>query len=88
MTVTLPPDLESCVAEKARAEGISPEAYVQRVIREATTRLPRKTVPLPVSPGRALGDLRREDLYDDPHLQPSGLRRLPWAAGSQTVEQR
>ena len=68
MTVTLPPELESRVAERARAEGISAEAYVERVIREATAEAPRKGgLPLPVWPGRALSDLRREDLYDDVH---------------------
>lgn len=67
MTVTLPPDLESRVAEKARAEGISPEAYIQRLIREATANTPTKTAPLPVWPGHALSDLRREHLYDDVH---------------------
>lgn len=67
MTVTLPPDLESRVAEKARAEGISPEAYIQRVIREATSHAPTKSAPLPLWPGRALSSLRREHLYDDVH---------------------
>ncbi len=67
MTVTLPPDLESRVAENARAEGISAEAYAERVIREATARAPRETAPLPGWPGRALSALRREDLYDDVH---------------------
>ena len=66
MTVRLPPDLESRVAEKARSEGISPEAYVERLIRQATAQAPRKTPPpLPAWPSRALTDLRREDLYDD-----------------------
>jgi hypothetical protein len=67
MIVTLPPDLESRVAERARAEGISPEAYVERLIREATPLSPRQSAPLPVWPGRALSDLHREDLYDDVH---------------------
>jgi hypothetical protein len=67
MIVTLPPDLESHVAERARAEGISPEAYVERLIREATALTPPKSAPLPVWPGRTLSDLRREDLYDDVH---------------------
>ena len=62
MTVRLPPELDSRVAERARAEGISAEAYVERVIREATADAPRKGLPLPVWPGRALSDLRREDL--------------------------
>jgi len=67
MTVTLPQDLESRVAEKARAEGISAEVYVERVIREATARAPRETASLPMWAGRALSDLRREDLYEDVH---------------------
>lgn len=65
MTVTLPPELESRVARKARAEGLSSEAYVERVVREATTETPREAAPLPEWPGHALNDLRREDLYDD-----------------------
>ena len=66
MTVTLPRDLESRVAQKARAEGISAEEYVERVIREATTEQKlRKALALPVWPGRTLSNLRREDLYDD-----------------------
>jgi hypothetical protein len=67
MTVTLPPELDLRVAERARAEGISAEAYVERVIREATAGAPRKGLPLPLWPGRALSDLCREDLYDDVH---------------------
>ena len=65
MTVTLPPELKSRVARRARAEGISSEAYVERVVREATTDLPREVASLPEWPGRALNDLRRKDLYDD-----------------------
>jgi len=65
MTVTLPPELESRVAQRARAEGISSEAYVERVVREATAEPPREAAPLPAWPGHALSALRREDLYDD-----------------------
>jgi hypothetical protein len=65
MTITLPPELDSCIAQKARAEGLSSEAYVERVIREATGQTQQQTAPLPEWPGRALGDLRREDLYND-----------------------
>jgi len=65
MTLTLPPELESRVAQRARAEGISSEAYVERVIREATAQPPRESAPLPAWPGHALSPLRREDLYDD-----------------------
>jgi hypothetical protein len=65
MTLTLPPELESLVAQRARAEGISIEAYVERVVREATTETPRESAPLPEWPGHALNDLRREGLYDD-----------------------
>lgn len=65
MTVTLPAELESRIAEKARAEGISAEAYVERVIREAAATGSSQRLPLPVWPGRALSDLHREDIYDD-----------------------
>jgi len=69
VTVTLPPELESRIAEKARAEGISAEAYVERVIREAAEASER--LPLPVWPGRALSELHREDLYEE---QEPGVR--------------
>jgi hypothetical protein len=65
VTVTLPPEIESRIAEKARAEGISAEAYVERVIREAAGAGRSERLRLPVWPGRALSDLHREDLYDD-----------------------
>jgi hypothetical protein len=65
MTVTLPPELESRVAQRARAEGISSEAYIERLVREATAQPPREAAPLPTWPGHALSALRREDLYDD-----------------------
>jgi hypothetical protein len=71
VTVTLPPELESRIAEKARAEGISAEAYVERVIREAAAAGTSDRLRLPVWPGRALSDLRREDLYEE---QESGAR--------------
>jgi predicted HicB family RNase H-like nuclease len=38
MTVTFPPELEWRVAQMARAEGISSQAYVERVIRAAMWR--------------------------------------------------
>jgi len=60
-TVTLPPDLESRVAEKgARRRGLrragDSRGHGASVARDCT---------LPVWPGRVLNDLRREDLYDD-----------------------
>ena len=64
MTVQLPAELERHVADKARAEGISIDEYVQRIIRKAETP-GQEELMLPVWPGRALNDLRREDLYDD-----------------------
>jgi len=64
MTVQLPAELERHVADKARAEGISIDEYVQRIIRKAETP-GQEELTLPVWPGRALNDLRREDLYDD-----------------------
>ena len=65
MTVTLPPEVELRVAQRARAEGISSDAYVERVVREAMAQPPREVAPLPAWPGHTLGALRREDLYDD-----------------------
>jgi hypothetical protein len=62
MTITLPPDLKAHGADKARTEGISPEAYVERATREAAEEPPRRTLPLPMWPGRALSNLRREQL--------------------------
>lgn len=63
--VILPPELESQVAEKARVLGISTEAYVERVLREAAVETPRDNVPLPKWPGCTLGSLHRKDLYDE-----------------------
>jgi formate dehydrogenase maturation protein FdhE len=34
MSINLPPELEAHVIEKARAEGVSVEAYIERLIRE------------------------------------------------------
>jgi hypothetical protein len=65
MTVKLPPDLETHIAEKASAEGITVDAYVERIMRDATGASRREGKPLPVWPGRALSHLHREDLYDD-----------------------
>ena len=65
MTVTLPPELETVVAERARAQGISAEEYVQRLVRDAAQQAPRPAAALPSWPGRALSDLRREQLYED-----------------------
>jgi hypothetical protein len=65
MTVTLPPELETIVAEKARAEGISTEAYVERVVRDAAEQAPQQIPTLPLWPGRPLSDLRREQLYEN-----------------------
>lgn len=67
VTITVPPDLIGRIADKARAEGISPEAYVERAIREAAEQAPQTSLSLPVWPGRALSDLRREQLYEDVH---------------------
>jgi len=65
MTVTLPPEIESRVAQRAHAEGISIEAYVERVVREVTIETPQEAASLPEWPGHALNDLRRQDLYED-----------------------
>ncbi len=65
MTVTLPPELEIVVAERARAQGISAQEYVERLVREATQPAPRRPAALPSWPGRALSDLYRDQLYED-----------------------
>jgi len=63
MTVKLPLDLETHIAEKASAEGITVDAYVERIMRDATGAPRRESEPLPAWPGRVLSDLRREELY-------------------------
>ena len=65
MTVTLPPELEIAVAERARAQGISVEEHVQRLAPDATEQAPQRTAPLPSWPGCTLSDLHREQLYED-----------------------
>ena len=65
MTVTLPPELGTLVAERARAQGISTEEYVQRLVRDATQQAPQRAAALPLWPGRALSGLTREQLYED-----------------------
>ena len=65
MTVTLPPELEIVVAERARAQGISAEQYVERLVRDATQQAPQRAAALPSWPGRTLSELRREQLYED-----------------------
>jgi hypothetical protein len=65
MTVTLPPELEIVVAERARAQGISAEEYVARLVRDATQPASQRAAALPSWPGRTLGDLHREQLYED-----------------------
>lgn len=65
MAVTLPPEQEIVVAERARAQGISVEEYVERLVRDATQLAPQWPAALPSWPGCTLSDLRREQLYDD-----------------------
>jgi hypothetical protein len=65
MTVTLPPELEIVVAERARAQGISVEEYVERLVRDATQPAPQRWAALPSWPGHTLSDLHREQLYED-----------------------
>ena len=65
MTVTLPQELEIVVAERARAQGISAEEYVERLVRDATRQAAQQAAALPSWPSRTLSDLHREQLYDD-----------------------
>jgi hypothetical protein len=65
MTVTLPPELEIVVADRARAQGISAQEYVERLVRDATQPAPQRPAALPSWPGRTLSDLHRDQLYED-----------------------
>ena len=65
MTVTLPPELEIVVAERARAQGVSAEEYVARLVRDATQQAPQRAAALTSWPGRTLSDLHCEQLYED-----------------------
>ncbi len=65
MRITLPPELEIVVAERARAAGISAEEYVERLVRDAAQQAPQREVALPSWPGRTLSELHREQLYED-----------------------
>jgi predicted HicB family RNase H-like nuclease len=65
MTVSLPPEVEIVIAERARAEGISAEEYVERLVRDATQQAPQRAAALPSWAGRTLSDLDREQLYED-----------------------
>jgi len=65
MTVTLPPELEIVIVERAQAQGISAEEYVERLVREVTQQAQQRTVALPSWPGHPLSDLHREQLYED-----------------------
>jgi hypothetical protein len=67
MTVRPPRELEIAVGERARAQGISVEEYVERLVRDATQQAPQRAVALPSWPGRTLSDLPREQPYEDVH---------------------
>ena len=72
MTLTLPltAEEETTLEEKARAQGLSLDAFVRGVLvqsggAEAAPSQTRKTLTLPVWPRRVIGELRREDIYND-----------------------
>jgi hypothetical protein len=69
LTVDLTLEEETLLAERARAQGESVDAFVHRVLREAATgpaKAPnQRSHALPKWPGRVIGDLRREDIYED-----------------------
>lgn len=72
MTLTLPLTAEeqATLEEKARAQGLSLDAFVRAVLvqvggADAVPSQPKRTSALPVWPGRAIGALRREDIYND-----------------------
>lgn len=62
MTVTLPPELEFVVAERARAQEFSAEEYLERLVRDATQQAPQPPAALPSWPSGPLSDLHREQL--------------------------
>jgi hypothetical protein len=65
MTVTLPAEPEIVVAERARAQRISVEQYVEGLVRDATQPAPQCAAALPSWPGPTLSDLHRQQLYED-----------------------
>ena len=72
MTLTLPLTAEeqTTLEEKARAQGLSLDAFVRAVLvqgdgAEAVPSQAKKTLTVPVWPGRVIGALRREDIYND-----------------------
>lgn len=72
MTLNLPLTVEeqAKLEEKARAHGLSLDAFVRAVLvqgagPDAPLGCPKKALSLPVWPGRPIGALRREDIYDD-----------------------
>jgi hypothetical protein len=46
MTITIPPELEVTVRNKAQSEGLSIEAYVERLIREDEQFIEQSEEPL------------------------------------------
>jgi hypothetical protein len=69
LTVDLTLEEEALLAERARAQGESVDAFVHRVLREAaagSSKVPaQRSAALPQWPGRVIGDLRREDIYEE-----------------------
>ena len=72
MTLTLPLTAEeqATLEEKARAQGLSLDAFVRAALvkgggADAVSSQTKKTLTLAVWPGRVIRSLRREDIYND-----------------------
>ena len=71
LTVDLTPEEEVRLAARARAQGVSIHAFVRNVLKQVAISpddMPPETVQsadLPAWPGSVIGQLRREDIYED-----------------------
>jgi len=74
VTLTLPltSEEQAKLEQKASAQGLSLDAFVRSVLAQAAAspdassdQRQKKPLPLPKWPGRAIGSLRREDIYED-----------------------
>jgi hypothetical protein len=72
LTIELTPQEEARLTARAKAEGVSVDAFVGRVLKEVATqaadvaiKTPIRVPALPKWPGQVIGELRREDIYKD-----------------------
>lgn len=66
MTLHLPPETEARLLEEARRQGLSVEAFVERLINELANAAANRNAPaLPVWHLGAGGPYHRRDIYND-----------------------